>query len=75
MTETVSKLIGYSFTGPDINVQDASKLIGYNYSGTINNADKSAKLLGYMLLSTLPIATPKASTSVRIGAIKGILVP
>ncbi len=75
MTEEVTKLLGYSFTGPDENLLDASKVLGYNYAGTINNSLKVSKLLGYMLLSTLPLAVPKASTSVRIGVIKGQLAP
>lgn len=75
MTETTSKLLGYSFTGPDIDLEYNSKLLGYNYAGTINGAMKASKILGYLLLSTLPVAIPKASTSVRIGTIKGALVP
>lgn len=68
MTETVSKLLGYSLEGSIDGAASARKLLGYALEGTIGGGPKVAKLLGYALLSTLPAASrPQVSNSVRIG--------
>lgn len=67
MTETVSKLLGYSFTGADDGEIRASKLMGDALIGTIGGGPKASKILAYALVTTVPATRPIVSNSVRIG--------
>jgi hypothetical protein len=71
MTETVTKLIGYSFQGADSDVERVSKANGYALEGTIGGGPKVSKLLAYALVTSVAQTRPVVSNSIRIGPVQG----